>query len=416
MGTTRSFQAMLNDYLANSLLKSEFEKRDYLFSNVGKDNGWKGGDLPVPFKGAIASSVAFGGLTAQNDVAEDVYVRGNVSGYKEAWATLLFNHRDILEHDGKVNEDSFLKLLPGSIEDIMSYFKMVVSINMLSGPHFDAASANGTVGGDITVKRPDRFSINQKVIIDDNDSAPVTGYVKSINVNTRVVNFVTTRGGATPVDLSGYTTAQAAKFYQDGADAAGTNTFTSLRSSLLSLANGGSAALYGVTKLDYPHLQAINYSGASITSSNILDELFNALTAVRQYGQGNASEIWMSYTNFGAVLKKLESTKGAFHIVQDSMKVNAYGWTEVVIMGPKGQMKIIALHEMDDDIMPIMDMKALKFFSNGSIRKRKGPDGLEYFTVRNTTGYAYLVDICLFGELVLLKPANCGIIHSIPAL
>jgi len=409
---------MLNEFLSIDLLQAEYEKRDYLYQNIEKEDGWKGGTLPVPFKGAGASSVAFGSLTASNDVAEDKFVRGEISGYKEVWGTMLFNHRDILEHDGKVNEKSFLKLIPNATESFMKYIKMVCSINMLSGPHFDVAASNGTVGGVIGVKRPDRYQIGQKVIVDDNDSAPVTGYVSAINVNaaTPEVTLVTTRGGATPVDLSAYTTAQAAKMYHDGADAAGTNVFSSLKSGLLSLANGGSANLYGVPKLSYPYLQAINVSGASITASNILDSIFDAFTKVRQYGTGNAGEVWMSYTNFGAVLKKLESSKGAFHIVQDSMKVNVYGWMEVIIVGVKGQLKIVALHEMDDDFMPIMDLKACKFYSNGLFRKRKGPNGNEYFELRATTGYSYLVDISLFGEFVLEAPSDCGIIHSIPAL
>jgi hypothetical protein len=48
MATSRDFQAMLNEYLAIDLLKQEYQKRDYLLQKVNKDDGWKGGTLPVP--------------------------------------------------------------------------------------------------------------------------------------------------------------------------------------------------------------------------------------------------------------------------------------------------------------------------------------------------------------------------------
>jgi hypothetical protein len=83
--STRSFSTMLNEYLTYDLLKEEMVKRDYVLTKIEKDNGWKGGQLIVPFKAAGASSIAFGSLTASNDVAEDQYVRGTVASQKEVW-------------------------------------------------------------------------------------------------------------------------------------------------------------------------------------------------------------------------------------------------------------------------------------------------------------------------------------------
>ena len=165
MATNRTFQDMLNEYLTYDLLKEEFVKRNWLLSNVEIDDGWKGGTLPVPFKGAQSSSMKFGGLTAEGDVAEDKYVRGEVSDYKELWGTLLFNHRDLLEHDGKVKEKSFLRILPDVIEDYMEFMKENTSLNMLVGAAKDQAAADGTAGSGIQVNRPDRFSINGNVIV-----------------------------------------------------------------------------------------------------------------------------------------------------------------------------------------------------------------------------------------------------------
>ena len=105
MSTTRSFQAMLNEYLPNDLLMEEMLKRDWVLTNIEKDNNWKGGKSIVPFKGQQASSIKMGGLTTSSDIAEYKYVRGSVDDYVEAWGSLIFNHRDLMDHSGRVKED-----------------------------------------------------------------------------------------------------------------------------------------------------------------------------------------------------------------------------------------------------------------------------------------------------------------------
>jgi hypothetical protein len=412
MGTTRTFQDMLNEYLPNELLREEFVKRDFLLSKIEKDDSWLGGNLVVPFKAAGASSVAFGSLTASNDIAEDKYVRGGVSGHKEVWGSMIFNHRDLMEHD-QISEQNFLKILPGTIEDFLDYMKNVVSVNLLNGAHFAKlkTGSTGDASGNITVDRPDRFVIGQKVSVDDDDSSPVTGYVLSINMNTQVINLVTARGGATPVDLSGYSAAQNGKCYNDGAQS---NSFSSLRGALLSSANGGDSALYGVTKTLYPYLQAINVSGADITAANIMEKIFDALTTIRQFGKGNPTDVVMSYTNLASCIKRIEASKGAFNVVPGTQRASQFGWTEIEVGSvAKGSLKLVGVQEADDDVIMFLDWRALKFYSNGFFRKRRSPDGIEYFESRATTGYTYIVDMCLFGEIIVQRPSYCGILYSI---
>lgn len=411
MGTTRTFQDMLNEYLPNELLKEEFVRRDYLLSKIEKDDSWLGGNLVVPFKAAGASSVAFGSLTGSTDIAEDKYVRGGVSGHKEVWGSLIFNHRDLMEHE-QISEQNFLKILPGTIEDFMDYMKNVVSVNLLNGAHFAKLTADGTAGGLITVDRPDRFVIGQKVYVDDDDSAASSaGYVSAINMNTMVITIVTARGGAVALDLSAYTVAQNAKVYNDGAQS---NSFSSLRDALLSAANGGSSTLYGVTKTLYPYLQAINVSGADVTAANIMEKIFDSLTTVRQLGKGNPTDVVMSYKNLANCIKRIEASKGAFNVVPGSQRASQFGWTEIEVGSvTKGALKLVGVQEADDDVIMYLDWRALKFYSNGFFRKRRSPDGIEYFESRATTGYTYIVDMCLFGELIVQRPSYCGILHSI---
>lgn len=413
MSTTRTFQDMLNEYLPNKLLKEELLKRDYILSNIEKDDKWKGGKLIVPFKGAGASSVKMGGLTGATDISEDKYVRGSIDDYKEMWGSMIFNHRDLLDHSGKIVEDSFLKILPDTIEDFMEYIKMVASIQMGTGPHFaKVTDATNAATGIMVVDHIDRFVLNQKVTLDDNDSAAASYYVIAIDVNTDSVTLSATRGGAA-ADVSAYSVAQVAKFYTDGAE---TTSFTSIRSVLLSAANGGSATVHGVSKLAYPFLQAVNVSGSSISASNILDKLFDAYTEVRKKAKGRADRFVMSYKHFGSVLKLIENkANGAanWQITVEGKKASLYGWDEITINSVKGKLTIVGIQEWDDDVIAILDMKSMVFRSNGFFQKRKSPEGQEYFEVRNTTGYQYIVDVSLFGELEINKPGHNGIIHSI---
>jgi len=410
MSTTRTFQDMLNEYLTYDLLKEEFLKRSWLLQNIEIDEGWKGGTLPVPFKGAQASSLKFGGLTAEGDIAEDKYVRGEVTDYRELWGTLLFNHRDLLEHDGKVKEKSFLRILPDVIEDYMEWMKEQTSLNMLVGAAKDKAAVDGTAGAGIQVTRPDRFNINEKVIIDSDTQAQATAYVRTIDINSGVVVFYDARSGGSVSDLSLYTVADNTKFYVDGAIS---DSFTSLKDSLLSAANGGSATLYGQSKLAYPYLQSIQVDGSAVTAANIIEKLFDGFTRIKTLGKGMPDRIVMSFKNLGSIMKVLEQDKGPYHIDQKSTKVNAYGWTEITIIGVKGQVRVVGINEMDDDFIMYLDMRAIKFHSNGMFRKRTAPDGKQYYEVRTTAGYFYLLDMSLYGELILNRPSYCGIMHSI---
>lgn len=416
MATTRSFNDMLNEYLTMDLMREEWLKRDYFYSKVEKDEGWKGGTLPVPFEGASASSVKFGSLTSESDVSEYDYVRGQVSTQQEVWGTLQFHQRDLWEHDGKVPEKSFLKILPQQIDHFMDYLKMVVSINMLNGPHLATVTVDGTVGGDLGVDRPDRFTIGQKVTLIDGNTPQADYYVIGINMNTAVISLSATRGGAA-ADVSAFTVAQSAKVYHEGVLVAGTatNKFLSVKDALLSAANGGVASLHGVTKTAYPYLQAQNISGAAISASNLLDKLFDAYTQVRIRARGsNADTFLMSFKHLGTAMKLIETQKGGFKVTPTQRKASQYGWDEIEITSVKGNLKLVGIQEMDDDVIPIVDWDSFKFCSNGGFKKNVDPDGNQYYKVRASSGYKYLCDVALFGELICKAPHKSGIIHSIP--
>lgn len=417
MSSTRTFSAMLNEYLPNELLKEELIKRDYLLQKVEKDNSWLGGNLVVPFEGGVASTVTFGSLASSSDVSEYNYQRGGVSVQPEVWGTLLFNHRDLMEH-GKVSEQNFLQILPNQVDQFIQYMKEVCSMNMLGNPYFDTATVAGTSLGVLETLHVERYTIGQKVnLFDPNGSAQASFYVIGVDLNggtllNGAVTFSATRGGSA-ASITGYTATT--QVFQDGVAVAGvaTNGFTSLKQSLLSAANGGSTTLYGKIKTTYPYLQAVNVSGASITSVNLLEKLFDGYNAVRIKARGNANTFLMSYKHLGTAMKIIEAQKGGFKVTATTQEASIYGWTEVQITSVKGVLTLVGIQEMEDDHIDMIDWSALKFYSNGFFKKRQNPDGREFFEVRNTTGYQYLVDVCLFGDLILQAPSRCGIIFGI---
>jgi hypothetical protein len=426
MSTNRDFNAMLNEYVTLDLMRDELVKRDYILQKLDRDDGWKSGTIPVPFEGQHASSVSFGSLSADSNISKFKYVRGQMTTFREVWGSMRFEHRDLMEHDGKINEKSFLKILPGQIEDFVTYMKMAVSVNLLNGPHFAQLTVDGTAGGVIEVDRVDRFTIDQQVNLIDGNTAEAAYYVIAIDVNGGTlskgsVTLSATRGGAA-ADVSAYTVAQVAKCYHPGAS---TESFTSLESQLLSAANGGSSLLHGVSKAAYPYLQAVNYSGASISATNILDHLFAAYSRRQTLAKtGALAEFIMSYKHFGAVLSLLEKgggaganlpQKGLFNVVPGSRKISVYGWQEVMIGSVTGEMiKLVAVQEKSDATIMCLDWNTIKLFTNGFLQRRTAPDGKQYFEIRATTGFAYILDHCLMGDLACVAPAKNLIIYGIP--
>jgi hypothetical protein len=417
---------MLNEYLTIDLMKEELIKRDYVLQKVDRDDGWKSGTIPVPFEGQHASSISFGSLTADTNVSKYKYIRGQLTTYRELWGTLRFEHRDLMEHDGKINEKSFLKILPGQIDDFIVNFKMSAAINMLDGPHFAKLTVSGTVGGVIEVDKIDRFTIDQEVHLIDGNTAEATYFVIAIDVNggtlgKGAVTLSASRGGAA-ADVSAYTTGQSAKVYHPGAS---TESFTSLASQLLSAANGGSSTLFGQTKTAYPYLQAIQYDGSSISATNILSHIFAAYTRRQQTAKsGKLPEVLMSYKHFGSILALLEMGggtnpgvpyKGAYNVVPGSRQVSAFGWQEVSIGSVSGEvLKLVAIQEKSDDNIMFLDWDSITLYTNGFIQRRTAPDGLQYYQIRATSGFSYLLDHVLAGDIVVKAPWKNLIIHSIP--
>lgn len=444
--TTPSFNDMLKDYLPYDLLMEEMLKRDYFLSKVDMDNKWKGGVMQVPFLGAKASSVRVGKLVAQGNITQDKPVLGQVNGYKEVWGAMIFNDHDLKRHDDM--KQSFIKVLPDKIDTFVDSMKEKVSHLLLSGQNFATVAAGGAANaatGRLIVDRIERFEVGMYVEIAL--ATPVNGvhagFVSSVNMNTNEVLIVTAMSdvdaGTNPVDLTAVVAESGpgvfdgtdaiiagSKFYLEGVLTSATThaSFTSLASQLLPASAGGSVALFGVTKTKYPILQAQAFNGAAgtyqVTSATILDVIFDAWLRTKQIGKGAPAEAIMSYKLFALCMKKLEkfdaagsSTGSGRQYTSKDAKANVFGWSEITVNGPKGELKLVAINEMDDDKIFFIDWRGIKMHTNGMFERRVSPNGNEFYEIRAETGYQYIVDIRFFGELVVSRPSYCGIIYGI---
>jgi hypothetical protein len=404
---------MLNQYLPLDLLKQELIKRDYFLQRVTHDEGWKGGPLVVPFQVQQASTIEFGQLADQLDISRYKYARGLISYQPEAWASIILDHKDLIQHDGRIPESTFLRILPDQIDAMLNRFRMVLSTHVFANTGAIArVTANGTSAGVLGVSRIDRFELDQKVVLNDDGTAgQKIVYIIGININMQTIVVSLARGGVA-VDVSAYTTAHSARVFNPGSLTMG---MTSLGSQLLPASAGGPATIFGVDKLTAPYTQAIAVESSDVTSTNILSKIFDAYSLRQTLAKsGELPEAVMSFKNFGNVLKQIELVKGAFNVVPQSRKVSVYGWQTVEIGSVNGSvMKIVAIQECPDDVIWMLDWSGIMFYSNGMIRRRKSPDGLEFYENRATSGYTYIVDHFIMGDCVVTAPWKQLVMYNI---
>lgn len=405
--TNASFDALLKRYMPYELLVEEMKRKNYFWNKVNKNQDWVGGTMEVPFEGGEASSLSLGTLTSSTDIAEHTEVMGTVTTQPELWGTMLFNEKDLDRHGDL--EKSYLKIVPGKIDQFVTRMQERVSVLLLGdGKSIAKATGNGAAGGTIAVDRPQFFTIGEKVEVVDDDTTAAAGYVTAINMATSTLTIKDARSSGSAVNLSAFTTAQNARVQLPNATSSG---FTGLKSQLLSLANGGSASLFGQTKLSYPFLQAQQIDGSGFTASTILDDLLGAYYQIAGLAKGNPSEILCSFGIMKNISKQLETNRR--YAVTD--KKAGYGWRSISLMGPDGDITLTCIRDMASSEAYVMDWEALDFHGSKFFERKRHFDGSESFLVRNTTGYQYLVDIKFYGDLVVSRPSHCGIIYGIPA-
>lgn len=434
-GTAKSdtFSEMINEYLVySSILFEEFKDQNWMMQKANIKPGWNGGDLIVPFQQSYASSVRMGGLASESDIDTATYVRGKINGYQEVYATLLFNSKDLFEHQ-RVSEQNFLKLLPDQITQTMKFAKQQVSIQVLNGGGIDEVRTGFTGGNDglLTVKHPERFMIGMRIIAADSDTSVGNGvtpdaipavYVNLIDKNTGLLTCRTLRGGlGSLVNMTGLDATTVIYTENQRASASG-KSFTSLKDMLLPASLGGSDTFCTIAKVNQPFTQPVLYDatrtsgdwqGASDVDGNaILTLIFDAYRKGIQLG-AEPIEWAMSWKHYSAALLALEKGSGGFKNVKPA--VNFAGYSSIMVGGAQGAVTLSGVRELNDDFIYGINPAYFDFHvQNNPWRVMSSPDGLKYYTIRNTSGYQYLIDMQLLGDFVYRMPWSACVIHSIP--
>ena len=413
--TTANFNAMLKKYSPYDLLAEEAVKRDYFLSKVNIKDGWKGGEMDVPFKAARASSRRFGKLVHADKINKAKYGIGHVPGYKELWGAMVFDDHDLMKHDSM--EQSFIKIIPDQITDFVTGMKEEAGRNFLNNNAVAKVVAAGTAAGVIEVTRPENFDLDQYVEIGVMGTIKAVGYVKQIFVQDSKLHIVDATGA--DVDLTGIA---AGDIFAIEGGLVSADVFTSLDSQLLSAANGGTTNIFGIEKLLYPYTQSFNFDGSGITDGSILvKEIFKSMLLTRRIGKGMPTEALMSMKLLAGVMSALQSglvsganSQGPQYFLKDT-KASLYGWTEIEVVGVEGSLKLVGINELEDDTVKIIDWRGIDLHTNGLFERHKDLNGDEFHIERTPDGYKYITDIRMFGELVVTRPSYQGIIYNIPA-
>lgn len=422
---TASFASMLNEYLVYSdILEQEYLDQNWLMKTSNKVRTWQGGTLIVPWQQSTASSVRMGAMTGEDDIDSASYIRGEIFGYKEMYASLVFNSRDLFLDHSTVSVQNFLKILPNQIEQLMRYMKSSTSIQILNGDYLDTVPSGftGANNGVLLVEHPERFVIGGKYSLEDDDSGPVDAYVRTIDKNTGTVVVYDARAGGNPVNLTGYDATT--KIRLEGGD---TTSFSSLRDMLLPLAAGGSDSFTNQLKSASPFAQAVTYdaggstpntgdwnNAVSVTGNDILTLVFDALRKGHQLGAEPECFV-MSYLNYSAALLAVEKNSGGFKNVKPS--VDYAGYSSITVGGMHGSVELVGVREMADDVIYGLKKSHMDVHCGEKMfQVLSSPDGLKYYTIRQPDGYRYITDIVFNGDFLYSNPWSAVAIWNIPKI
>jgi len=430
--TTANFNDMLKKYLPYDLLMEEAVKRDYFLSKVNIKDGWKGGQMDVPFKAAKATSRRFGKLVNKDKIGKAKYGIGSVDNYKELWGAMIFDDHDLMRHDSV--EQSFIKIIPDQIDDFVVGMKEEAGRNFLNNNAIaKVADAVGVGDGDtVKVTRPENFDLGQYVevgIMNGIAQLPYAytrvahGDVSAINMDDSTITLINVQDGLNAATTLEAEAVDAPMIFavEGGLDEA--EVFTSLDSQILSAANGGSLNVFGVEKLLYPYTQSFNFNGAGIVNGEqLIAKIFESLLLTKRIGKGAPTEAIMSMKLLAGVMSSLQtglvgnrtdgSSNGPQYFLKDT-KASLYGWTEIEVIGVEGSLKLVGVNEMEDDSVKIIDWRGIDLHTNGLFERHKDLNGNEYHVERTDEGYKYITDIRMFGELVVTRPSYQGLIFGI---
>ena len=419
----QTFSSLMKAYEPHMLIRASLPKFSYLWKNLRKDKSWYAGQVYyVPFESGEASNASLGALTDEDDITESQVQKGTISTQPEMYNAMVFNHKDLDSDNPKA---SFMKLYPQKLKQFTQWCSSLLSQQILNGPAITSfkAVADGGVDpvandGVIYVDYPERLRIGQKIAIHDSVKGLLAkAFVKNIVISSGKVIVTSNKTLATVVDFSNaankVTEANGAAIYVPGGDPVTANNFTSLSSILLPSGIGdGSANLYGIAKTSYPFLQSVALDGSTIDEDNILDELMDKFAEVSRLGQGNPSVMLMSIKHANSISKLIkENFRGTYSM--SAPKKVGFGQKSFMIQGPEGDIEVVSIREMNDDLIYVIDWASLLFAGSKFFEPMDYGTNRNFYIKRATTGVKYITDLKFYGDLICINPSHNGVIYNI---
>ena len=430
MASGQDYAALMKRWTPHNLLEALVRRYSFFWQKVKKDRSWGlGQTYDVPYEYGEFSSFEFGALTASAKITGNKSVLGSITKHPELWGSLKLKERDM---DFDNLEQSFQKIMPRKLKRFAERHAEIVSLVMCRGskickmvPVVENGVDPVANDGVLYLKDAARFlEIGQRIFLDADDKTAFECYVQKIEVDKAkvgdeekgdkviVCSDITL---AAVIDFSNaiYKVTEAQNGYATipGAETAA-QAFTSFKSILLSSDNGGDASIYGDTKTDYPFLQARNLRAASMDADNVKEVLLDRVFSLQKSSRGsNKKDILVSYKHFGNIVKS-ENVNTRYKVGE--MKAVA-GLAAVDVVGPLGKSMVVAVPEMEDEQIYMIDFASF-IFAGSNFFEAKRKDGSTYFLERTAGadgGYTYITDVKFFGDLICRNPSHNGIIYGI---
>jgi hypothetical protein len=440
MALTRSWQGIINDKLDLNKIMFSGLKRSELINQLSKKKGWLGTSgtgadkrsYIVNFAGNQPGAVSIGSYADIADIAKFDPIKGMVQSYVETTFSLNFNEEDLLD----ITNDSEMEAMVnvGVIEQasvLTQQVKNCYEDMFINGSKvLNITDVTYASIGKLTVDRPEKVRVGQMLQL---AATAATGtknqkvFIKSVNKNTKEIEFSTTLGGAT-ASLVGNVGAASATFvcvYGTVATAGTISGFDGYRNVLLSSANGGDSTYLGHTKTTYQFLQALNINGSTWTASDIVPKIFEAWNGeidyqLMSYKGKKAKSLQVSPANYAKILNSFEMYKGSFRKNDaDTLKMFDAGSIAISSLETGGELVFERVPSMPDDIMVLPNMDTWAMVSDRDLAFRKdvgnpnGMNGYKWTETRNSTGFTHTLDGRHRVQTVCGAPEANAIIHGL---
>jgi len=84
-----------------------------------------------------------------------------------------------------------------------------------------------------------------------------------------------------------------------------------------------------------------------------------------------------------------------------------------MIQGPEGDIEVVSIREMNNDLIYIIDWASLLFAGSKFFEPMDYGTNRNFYIKRATTGVKYITDLKFYGDLICINPSHNGVIYNI---